>query len=338
MNLQQPSGRIIASLELQISHVQKNGTNYSEIEDNVVVKALIFNPSIKKGLTLVKTHANDTDTYSGENETRLDDTETSIYLPPEVIEEARKYKTNNRGIPISFVIYKNASLFGTDTGMNLMEEIAKMSSHIISSEVISVNVDGGPMENLTPPVILRFFLPEKDKVCDQPLCVYYVPNGTDNGIWSTDGCLTSTEKNLTVCKCDHLSSFTVLMGVQLSPGLDHVMKLVTWIGSSLSILGLTICTLSFVLVKALRVKQSAQIHFNLCISLIAFYVTFLALDWATQDPNHCKWISSAIQYFCLVAVSWMTVEAVNMYFLFVKYERSNIPHFLPVSLALAYGM
>ncbi|PIK56352.1 putative G-protein coupled receptor [Apostichopus japonicus] len=34
----------------------------------------------------------------------------------------------------------------------------------------------------------------------------------------------------------------------------------------------------------------------------------------------------------------MTVEAVNMYFLFVKYERSNIPHFLPISLALAYGL
>ncbi|PIK42244.1 putative G-protein coupled receptor [Apostichopus japonicus] len=213
MNLQQPSGRIIASLELQISHVQKSGTNYSEIEDNVVVKALILNLSITYGLTLVKTHSNDTDTYNGENEKRLDDTETSIYLPPKVIEEAKKDKRNNGAIPISFVIYKNASLFGTDTGMNLMEEIAKMSSHIISSEVISVNVDGGPMENLTPPVILRFFLPEKDKVCDQPLCVYYVPNGTNNGTWSTDGCSTSTEENLTICKCDHLSSFTVLMGI-----------------------------------------------------------------------------------------------------------------------------
>ncbi|PIK56353.1 putative G-protein coupled receptor [Apostichopus japonicus] len=213
MNLQQPYGRIIASLELQISHVQKSGTNYSEIKDNVLVEALIFNPSITKGLTLVKLHSNDTDTYNGVNEKRPKHTKTSIYLPQEVFEEAKKDKTNNGTIPISFVIYSNASLFGTNTSMNLFEENlnTKKYSHIISSEVISATVDGGPIENLDPPVILRFFLPENDKACEKRRCAYYVPNGTNSGTWSTDGCSTSMEGNSIVCKCDHLSSFTVLV-------------------------------------------------------------------------------------------------------------------------------
>ncbi|PIK62826.1 putative G-protein coupled receptor [Apostichopus japonicus] len=61
--------------------------------------------------------------------------------------------------------------------------------------------------------------------------------------------------------------------------------------------------------------------------------------------NAVRWIGSSLSVVGLVACvltltlinGWMTVEAVNMYFLFVKYETMSIQYFIPVSCVLVYG-
>lgn len=89
--------------------------------------------------------------------------------------------------------------------------------------------------------------------------------------------------------------------------------------------------------RTLRAKQASKIHMNLFLSLIAFYVTFLAGERSSHNPIHCRNLASAVHYFALTSVCWMSVEAVNMYLLFVKYERSNIRHFVPIACVMAYG-
>lgn len=75
------------------------------------------------------------------------------------------------------------------------------------------------------------------------------------------------------------------------------------------------------------------------VSLIAFYITFLAGNVSTDKVKHCRNIATAIHYFTLATMAWMTVEAVHMYFMFVKLYQRTIPvkHFIPVSCVLAYG-
>lgn len=87
----------------------------------------------------------------------------------------------------------------------------------------------------------------------------------------------------------------------------------------------------------MRIKQSSQICINLCLSLVGFYVVFLAGAAATPETTQCRNISTAVHYFALVTVGWMTVESVNMYLLFVKLGHVKVDHFVPVSCAAVYG-
>lgn len=66
-------------------------------------------------------------------------------------------------------------------------------------------------------------------------------------------------------------------------------------------------------------------------------MTFLSGDLAVDNEKHCRNIATAIHYFSLTTVGWMSVEAVNMYLLFVKYQRDDMQYFIPVSAGLVYG-
>ncbi|PIK38200.1 hypothetical protein BSL78_24961 [Apostichopus japonicus] len=172
------------------------------------------------------------------------------------------------------------------------------------------------------------------------MCVFwFVPEGTDDGYWSEEGCNLTEKMNYTICTCNHLTSFAVLVGIgNIPPIADVFLTVITWVGSLLSVIGLLACTLLLVGVKSLRAKQASKIHINLFLSLVAFYITFLAGDLFSHDPLICKNLASTVHYFGLTTVCWMSVEAVNMYFLFVKYERSTIRHFVPIACVLAYGL
>ncbi|PIK38298.1 putative G-protein coupled receptor [Apostichopus japonicus] len=110
---------------------------------------------------------------------------------------------------------------------------------------------------------------------------------------------------------------------------------ITLIGSIISGLALVGCLIIFVSLKS---KQPTHIHINLCISLLGFYITFLLSPLAVGKEIHCTVASVFIHFFCLATLAWMSTEAMNMYYLFLKAERSTIRHFIPIACLLAYGL
>ena len=45
-----------------------------------------------------------------------------------------------------------------------------------------------------------------------PECVYWRKNGRKGGVWVNDGCsVDKSEHGFTVCECDHLTNFALLM-------------------------------------------------------------------------------------------------------------------------------
>lgn len=95
--------------------------------------------------------------------------------------------------------------------------------------------------------------------------------------------------------------------------------------------------------RGLRTKQASQIHLNLCLCLLAFYVVFLVGDFVIDKPRHCNNIATTIHYLCLTTVAWMSVEALHMYLLFVKFKtpklfQLKLRYFVPVSAVSVYGM
>ncbi|KAJ8022249.1 Adhesion G-protein coupled receptor G4 [Holothuria leucospilota] len=325
---------VVSSLEQQISNVQQNPDNFTEVEDNVGVKAVKLNKNITKGLTFltlkrVKESNEQTQTNSlsedttqlinNEKEIRLDNTTASLYLPPKIFEIATEADPNMQNVPLSFFIYKDARLFQptlkndeTYSSYEIREEIA--------SQVIAANLE---MENVTirnlsskDSVVTRFEtfnLTEENEFVRERRCVFwYVAEETSTTFWSSEGCSMETNSSNsmeTVCYCSHLTSFAVLFCVSLVDKLENV-----------------------------RRKQSSKIHINLYISLIGFYLTFLLGEVAIGNPKFCRIAAMAIHYFCLTTVAWTCAESVNMYFMFVKYRRASITNFLPISFLLAYGL
>ncbi|XP_071830025.1 uncharacterized protein [Apostichopus japonicus] len=356
----QGSSSVIISLEQQVSNVQENPGNFTDVQVNVGVQAVKVNPSITNAITFISlsptknTHQDvqnadlseeNTILHNDEREIQTDNSLTSIFVPSIILEQALIVDPNISYVPISFIIYKDSRLFQTNMASNDTYRQA------IASQVISatLEVDKVVIENLTDDdrIISRFMITpqlegiDSNEVVIEKTCVFWlVQPGSKSGIWSDDGCLTSTDNNHTVCMCSHLTSFAVLVGIETD---NPTLNVIMWIGSSLSIAGLVASALTLSLIKEMRQKHSSQININLCVSLMAFYITFLAGDLAKTSPRHCRNIATAIHYFCLATVGWMTVEAVHMYLLFLKFQSQKafqlkFKYFVPVSAALVYGL
>ncbi|PIK56349.1 hypothetical protein BSL78_06723, partial [Apostichopus japonicus] len=295
MNLQTTSSNnVIELLERQISLVQQNEQNFTEVQGNIAVKAVKLDSHVPDFITFF--HNPDEDAISLTNgDLNLDHAnstlnrgrQTAIFIHGSVLEHAVTANENSTDstVPISFFIYRDSGLFQTSNRSidTAVDNITLRET--VASQIIGANVEGFVVKDLPAEsaVVIQFRNTTSELLNDTEIvlhkkCVFWsVREGTDYGFWSEEG----------------------------------------WH-------------------RTLRAKQASKIHMNLFLSLIAFYVTFLAGERSSHNPIHCRNLASAVHYFALTSVCWMSVEAVNMYLLFVKYERSNIPT-LYDRLCQAYG-
>ncbi|CAI9718375.1 G-protein coupled receptor 126-like [Octopus vulgaris] len=84
------------------------------------------------------------------------------------------------------------------------KEYNKSTSHVISANIPNIQIT-----NLNEPVTVSF-----SSVYQNQQCAYWDESSDQKPRWSTNGCKTSTyvpgEK--VVCSCNHLTSFTLLVG------------------------------------------------------------------------------------------------------------------------------
>ena len=72
------------------------------------------------------------------------------------------------------------------------------------------------------------------------------------GQWSTDGCKTSFTTNSTVCRCNHLTHFAILLSAQpldLSQPQNLALQITGYIGVSISLVAMAATILVFVFLK-----------------------------------------------------------------------------------------
>ncbi|XP_071830018.1 uncharacterized protein [Apostichopus japonicus] len=360
----QGTSSVVNSLEQQVSNVQENPENFTDIQNNVGVQAVKLDPDITKAITFLNLPPNNitmqdalnadlskenTRLYNDQQEVRTFNSTSSIYVPSRILEIALEAYPTITFVPISFFIYKDSRLFQTT---DTLIKDSNIHREEIASQVIAATLEVDVDVTDLPPddcIVTRFSvfpsLVDNEVVKDVRCVFWFVPEGSKEGTWSEDGCSLSTDNNETICICNHLTSFAVLVGIGLDipPAISTTLNIITWIGSTLSIAGLLAYVITVSLIGALRQTIASQIHINLCLCLIAFYMTFLSGDLAKDNPIHCRNIATAIHYFCLTTMGWMTVEAVHMYLLFVIFKTPKVlqmkaKYFLYVSAALVYSL
>uniref|UniRef100_A0A3Q1I338 CD97 antigen-like n=1 Tax=Anabas testudineus TaxID=64144 RepID=A0A3Q1I338_ANATE len=150
------------------------------------------------------------------------------------------------------------------------------------------------------------------------VCAYW----NEKGAWSTDGCyLKYSNASHTVCSCNHLSSFAVLMA--LYP-MEHTfgLLLVTKLGLIISLLCLILCILTFKFCRSIQGTRTT-IHLHLCICLFVADLIFLAGISQTK-PVVCMFVAAMLHLFFLGVFTWMLLEGVQLYRMVVLVFNATI--------------
>ncbi|XP_063739958.1 adhesion G protein-coupled receptor E5 isoform X2 [Eleginops maclovinus] len=180
----------------------------------------------------------------------------------------------------------------------------------ISSKVVSVLVSNPNTQQLNRNVTitLRHLQDANESEQLSYVCAYW----KETGAWSTEGCYQQeSNATYTVCECEHLSSFAVLMA--LYP-MKHTfgLQVVTKVGLTISLLCLVLCILTFKFCRSIKGTRTT-IHLHLCICLFIADIFFLAGISQTKPVGGCRFVAAMLHYFFLAVFTWMLLEGVQLY-------------------------
>ncbi|KAM9345988.1 adhesion G protein-coupled receptor E5-like [Symphorus nematophorus] len=221
---------------------------------------------------------------------------------------------------VSLLIYANLedSADGFFSGMKPHEnQIFK-----INSKVVTVTVSNRNTSHLKKPVMLTFYHLTQSN--DSSLCVFW-DSSKDGGTWSARGCsVVQSNPEYTVCSCNHLSSFAVLMPFHWMEAMLqlHDLSLITVVGLSLSLFCLFICILTFWFIYSIQSPRTT-ILLHLCISLFITSLIFVARVHRTESQVGCAVVAGLLHYFFLAALCWTCLEAIQLYRMVVLDFNTN---------------
>ncbi|XP_071849575.1 adhesion G protein-coupled receptor L4-like [Apostichopus japonicus] len=356
-------GRIPLLLEQYAMNIQEEGKNVTVTVDNVALFATLVSPStLRQKLTFFDMY-NVVDVHNAtENDRGLTDATiglmtgdlmefnvtSSITMPDSVLIKIQKDIGNVSAIPLSFIIFNDASLFpmtSVTEDLEINGEDFMIKTQVISASVGEETVTLDDLPESDPVIIrLRLFIEENVTLGSlERKCVYWRYNDvTRLGEWATNGCRDVTKSGDThvTCHCNHLTSFAVFVRVTTDDytAPPFAIDVITNIGCVISILGLIVCILTGVCIKSARKKQLTQVHVNLSLALVAMYITFLLGVDATSNARNCKIIATLIHFFCLLSMAWMSVEAFNMFMFLWLVKRNKIKHLVSFGMAYAWGI
>ncbi|XP_060882215.1 adhesion G protein-coupled receptor E2 isoform X1 [Labrus mixtus] len=189
----------------------------------------------------------------------------------------------------------------------------------INSKVVTVSVSNTNTSHLQEPIKLTFNHLEKRN--QTHACVFW-NSSEEGGTWSARGCsVVESNPEYTVCSCNHLSSFAVLMALyDLKDRFE--LELISWVGLSLSLICLFICILTFWFIRSIHSPRTT-IHLHLCISLFIANLIFLVGISRTENPVGCAVVAGLLHFFFLAAFCWMCLEGIQLFRMVILVFNTN---------------
>ncbi|XP_074098366.1 latrophilin Cirl isoform X4 [Cotesia typhae] len=225
-----------------------------------------------------------------------------------------------------------------DSFVSLNEEARSprnISNRILNSKVISASLGKGRHIQLSEPVRIYFEHLAVENVTN-PTCVYwdYVMS-----VWSEQGCRTTrSNETHTVCECNHLTNFAVLMdvhAVKLDMTHQVALQIVTYVGCIISIVCLVLTIMTFQLFRGLK-SDRTTIHKNLCVCLLIAEILFVCGIGQTDQRIVCGVVAGLLHFFFLCAFAWMFLEGFQLYVMLIEVfeaEKSRLRWYY----LIAYG-
>ncbi|XP_030912109.1 adhesion G-protein coupled receptor G6 isoform X4 [Geospiza fortis] len=182
----------------------------------------------------------------------------------------------------------------------------------------------------------------------KPTCVFWDMNKNGgSGGWNPAGCQVDAEsnENETVCLCNHLTHFGVLMDLQravtqIDPQNTKVLTFITYIGCGISAIFSAATLLTYIAFEKLRRDYPSKILMNLSTALLFLNLIFLLDGWiASFDIDGlCIAVAALLHFFLLATFTWMGLEAVHMYIALVKVFNTYIRRYILKFCIIGWGL
>ncbi|XP_058268116.1 adhesion G-protein coupled receptor G2 isoform X1 [Hemibagrus wyckioides] len=331
------SNRIIGIVDTVALKLVVQGQSQSILSPSVALAVKLVDGALFPQTTFTITGPSNLQIDPGLRRTEPSSPQGSIMLPASLTGNLTPQQ-QQLASRVQFNFYQKTTLF-QDKALN--PNSSKLISGVLASSVANLSIS-----NLRDQIV--FTLKNTDIVeCPQGncsrACVFWKfdLNGGSGG-WSTEGCnLLNHSEAETICGCNHLTSFGVLLDLS-GQGINNrlqatILTYITYIGCGISAIFLSITLMTYLAFETLRKDIPSKIVIHLCLALLLLNLTFLLDAWLALYPNVvglCISTAFFLHYFLLASFSWMAMEAVHMYIALVKVFNTYVSRFM-VKLGLA---
>ncbi|NXQ29556.1 AGRG3 protein, partial [Alaudala cheleensis] len=217
------------------------------------------------------------------------------------------------------------------------------TAQVLDNTVVGITVGESSISGLQNPVQLTFAHGELPQGVT-PQCVFWDPSKGQAGGWRSSGCVTQPGDKRTVCSCDHLTFFTLLLNPALDGSTAKAVMAVATAGCGVA-MAFSIFTMAFCIFIRCRfrfeetVRINLGLHLNLVGSLFLLNLAFLLNSGLSgrAHPSTCRFLAGLTHYCLLCCFTWMALEGCQLYLLFVKVLGIYIPHYLGKLCLVGWG-
>ncbi|XP_075354972.1 adhesion G-protein coupled receptor G6 isoform X2 [Mycteria americana] len=259
----------------------------------------------------------------------------SVVLPPSLLKNLSQdeFEVISRA---QFTFFNKNGLFQD------AENPANLTSFVVACSIGNITIQD--LQDCVKVTIKHTKIQEDPK----PTCVFWDMNKNGgNGGWNPAGCQVGAEsnENETVCLCNHLTHFGVLMDLQrtvtrIDPQNTKVLTFITYIGCGISAIFSAATLLTYIAFEKLRRDYPSKILMNLSTALLFLNLIFLLDGWiASFDIDGlCIAVAALLHFFLLATFTWMGLEAVHMYIALVKVFNTYIRRYILKFCIIGWGL
>ncbi|XP_068866637.1 adhesion G-protein coupled receptor G6 isoform X6 [Aphelocoma coerulescens] len=259
----------------------------------------------------------------------------SVVLPPSLLKNLSQdeFEVISRA---QFTFFNKNGLFQD------AENPANLTSFVVACSIGNLTIQD--LQDYVKVTIKHTKIQEDPK----PTCVFWDMNKNGgNGGWNPAGCQVDAEsnENETVCLCNHLTHFGVLMDLQrtvtqIDPQNTKVLTFITYIGCGISAIFSAATLLTYIAFEKLRRDYPSKILMNLSTALLFLNLIFLLDGWiASFDIDGlCIAVAALLHFFLLATFTWMGLEAVHMYIALVKVFNTYIRRYILKFCIVGWGL
>ncbi|XP_066022332.1 adhesion G-protein coupled receptor D1-like isoform X2 [Pocillopora verrucosa] len=200
------------------------------------------------------------------------------------------------------------------------------TSRYVNTRIMTAAMNPKP-EKLRRDAILKFR--NLQVVKEEQHCMFWSGFKNSPDGFSEEGCHVDHSRSNseeTVCSCNHLTHFAVLVDFSGSTKLSEndvaILEIITYVGLSLSIIGILSTIILYSFLTDVR-QPLSQIRVSLAVALGAGQIFFLSGINATENKAVCVIVAVIMQYLLMAAFCWMLVEGIYLYLFVVKVYNIN---------------